>query len=123
MRSSFCLSYHSGFFLGGFERYLPPGAILRQAQDFMFYLYILLCDKAFFYVGITNDLDRRYEKHENGYVKATKHRRPLRLIHFETFLDRKDAKRREQYLKGGNGKKDLEIMLKNYFEKHPWAKV
>jgi len=87
-----------------------------------YYVYILHCSDGLLYTGYTNDLDKRIEKHKKGFVKATKNRRPLKLVHFETFLDRKDAKRREQYLKGGNGKKELEVMLKSYFEKNPWVK-
>ena len=61
--------------------------------------------------------------HEGGYVRSTKNRLPLRLVHYEAFTSEIDAKRREKYLKGGNGKRELEIMLKEYFNKKPWKKV
>ena len=88
----------------------------------MFYTYILHCSDGKLYTGYTNDLTIRFNKHKNGYIKATKNRRLLNLIHYEAFIQEADAKQRELYLKGGNGKKEIEILLKSYFEKYPWIK-
>lgn len=89
----------------------------------MYYVYILHSLKdGKLYTGYTPDLKSRFKAHTGGYVKATKHRRPLELIHYETFLEEIDAKRRETYLKGGNGKKEIDIALQSYFKKHPWKK-
>jgi len=41
---------------------------------------------------------------------------------FVAIIEEKDAKQRELYLKGGNGKKEIEVMLQSYFEKTPWIK-
>ncbi len=76
----------------------------------MFYVYILHSEKnGQLYTGFTNDLKARLSKHQNGFVRTTKHRRPLNLIYYEAYLFESDAKRREKYLKGGNGKEDLRI--------------
>ena len=91
-------------------------------MESFFYIYILHCADGKLYTGYTDNLKKRFEKHRKGFVRATKNRRPLKLIHYEAFIKETDAKRRETYLKGGNGKKELEILLKNYFEKHPWEK-
>jgi putative endonuclease len=89
----------------------------------MFYTYVLHSQKdGKLYTGYTPDLRSRIKAHNNGYVKATVNRRPLDLIHYEAFVEEKDAKQREEYLKGGNGKKELETLLKEYFKKHPWDK-
>jgi putative endonuclease len=72
------------------------------------------------YTGFTDDLRNRIKKHENGFVISTKHRRPLKLIYYEAYLLESDAKRRERYLKGGNGKENLKTQLKNYFNKNEW---
>jgi hypothetical protein len=45
----------------------------------------------------------------------------LRLC-VRAFLFESDAKRRELYLKGGNGKKELEQILEDYFKSNPWNK-
>ena len=88
----------------------------------MFYTYVLHCSDSKLYTGFTPDLKKRLEKHKRGFVRATKNRRPLGLIYYEAFLEKKDAERREKYLKGGNGKKELEILLKDYFNEHSWIK-
>ena len=89
----------------------------------MYYTYILHSQKdGQLYTGYTPDLKNRIKSHESGYVTATKHRRPLILIHYEAFIFESDAKRRELYLKGGNGKKEVEKMLEDYFKKFPWNK-
>jgi len=38
------------------------------------------------------------------------------------FVEESDAKKRETYLKGGNGKKEITVMLESYFNKHEWIK-
>jgi putative endonuclease len=76
----------------------------------MFYIYILFSELyKKLYTGFSNDLKSRYEKHQKGFVKATKHRRPLKLIYYESYLNELDARRREIYLKGGSGKAALKI--------------
>ena len=89
----------------------------------MYYVYILHSRKdGRLYTGFSPDLKSRIKAHEGGFVRATKHRRPFTLIHYEAFLTSEDARRREKFLKGGNGKKDLEAMLQTYFEKNKWEK-
>ncbi len=89
----------------------------------MYYIYILHSKKdGKLYTGYTPDLKNRVKAHNNGYVRSTKNRRPFTLIHYEAFEEQLDAKRREQYLKGGNGKKDIEAMLAVYFKKNNWNK-
>ena len=82
----------------------------------MYYVYILfsLNDKRL-YIGFTKDLKKRFLKHKYGEVKSTKNRRPLKLIYYEAYLKEIDTKRREKYLKGGNGRKEFKIQLKVIF--------
>ena len=88
----------------------------------MYYVYILHCADEKLYTGYSPDLKKRIEKHQKGFVRSTKSRLPIRLIYYEAFIEEKDAKQRELYLKGGNGKKEIEVMLKSYFEMTPWVK-
>ncbi len=62
------------------------------------YIYILLSlkDKKF-YTGFTKDLKDRLSEHAQGEVKSTKNRRPLKLIHYEYFINEGDAKAREVF--------------------------
>ena len=60
------------------------------------------------------DLENRLIQHDNGLVKSTKERRPLKLIYFEVSLNSKDATHREKYLKTSWGKRYIKQRLKNY---------
>ena len=83
----------------------------------MFYVYILFSEKdKQLYTGFTPNLKSRFKAHDNGFVKATKHRRPLKLIYYEAYLKELDARRREKYLKGGNGRGLLKIQLKEILQ-------
>lgn len=71
----------------------------------MYFLYILksLSDN-FIYKGITNNLDRRIEQHNNREVSSTKNHIPLKLIYCEEFNNRIEAREREKYFKSGFGR-------------------
>lgn len=78
-----------------------------------YYIYVLfsLKDKRF-YIGFTEDLKRRLTEHATGFVSSTKARRPLKLIHYEYFIEKADAKAREVFLKSGFGRTQLKESLK-----------
>lgn len=83
----------------------------------MFYAYILLSQKdGKLYTGFTPDLKTRIKKHQDGFVRATKHRLPVKLIYYEAYESEEDARKRETYLKGGKGKGELKIQLKETFK-------
>ncbi len=78
-----------------------------------FYVYTLLSLKdRRFYVGFTTNLKNRLQEHARGGVKSTQSRRPLKLIHYEYFIDERDAKAREVFLKSGFGRSQLKQALK-----------
>jgi putative endonuclease len=80
-----------------------------------YYVYILQSQKNnSLYIGYTSDLKKRYKEHNSGKSKATKPYIPYRLIFYEAFLNRIDAKNREEYLKGGYGRKTIKNMLNRY---------
>lgn len=68
------------------------------------------------YVGITNDLKRRFKMHNEGKVFSTKNRKPFKIIYIETYSDQHDAAAREKFLKSGWGKNYLGRVLKNYIK-------
>ena len=81
-----------------------------------YYVYILHSQKnKSLYIGYTSDLKKRFKEHNNGESVATKPFRPYKLIFYEAFLSRNDAKNREEYLKGGYGRRTIKSMLKKYF--------
>lgn len=63
-------------------------------------IYILYSQKdKGLYVGCTSDVSSRIKRHSSGQVPATKYRRPITLIHTETFEDKAEAFNRERFLK------------------------
>ena len=80
-----------------------------------YYIYILLSEKdAMFYTGYTNDLKERIKQHNEGKVKSTQNRLPLKLVYFEGCVNQQDATHREKYLKSSWGKRYIKERLKNY---------
>jgi putative endonuclease len=77
-----------------------------------YYTYILECADGSFYVGCTNDLDRRLKQHNDSKLGAhyTKIRRPVVLRYSETFADLKTARRREAEIEGWRREKKLALM-------------
>ena len=81
----------------------------------MYYTYVLVSEQdRKFYTGYTQDLKLRFEQHNKGNVQSTKARRPLKLIYYETCINKDDAIRREKYLKTHHGKMFLKKRLKSY---------
>ena len=78
-----------------------------------YYVYILLSGKdGKLYTGFTTNLKNRLQQHARGEVKSTKERRPLKLIHYEYFINEQDAKSREVFLKSGFGRNQMKQALK-----------
>jgi predicted GIY-YIG superfamily endonuclease len=66
-----------------------------------FFLYILECADGSYYIGHTDDLDRRMEQHDQGLgCGYTATRRPLKLAHAQGFETREEALAMERKLKG-----------------------
>ncbi len=80
-----------------------------------FYTYVLQSSKDLnFYVGYTNNLNKRIEDYNKGKVTSTKNRAPLKLIYWEGCLNQQDATHREKYLKTAWGKRYIKHRIKNY---------
>jgi putative endonuclease len=80
----------------------------------MYYVYILRSEKdKSLYIGYTSNLKQRFDEHNAGKSPATKPFRPYKLIFYEAFLNRIDAKNREVYLKSGWGWRTIKKLLKN----------
>lgn len=82
----------------------------------MFFVYILKLKNNYLYTGFTDDLKRRFNQHQNGYVKSTKNLGPLQLIHYEAYILESDARRREKFLKTSDGKLFLKRQLSNFLK-------
>ena len=93
------------------------GHLLRQAGNrsflIMFFVYAIKSEKdGRFYVGFTNNLERRILEHNQGKTKSTKGYVPWVLVYRETVDAMEIARKREKYLKSGIGKK----IIKEYIQ-------
>ena len=77
----------------------------------MWYVYILLCRGNSYYIGITNNLERRFKDHQEGKGGAyTKSHKPIRLVYSEPHPDRSSALKREIQLKTWSRTKKVELV-------------
>ncbi len=76
-----------------------------------YYVYILRSLKdGNFYIGCTSDLKRRLARHNGGWVRSTKARRPFVLVYWEELQTRSEAMRRERKLKSFKKKDKLKLV-------------
>ena len=68
----------------------------------MQYVYVLLCNDGRTYVGCTGDLKKRLNRHNEGGVRATLNRLPVKLIFYSGFNDQYKAFEFERYLNTGS---------------------
>ena len=81
----------------------------------MYYNYVLQSIKnGSFYIGFTNNLRNRLQRHNGKQILSTKRYTPWKLIYHEACLDEKDALRREKYLKTTQGSRLLKRRLKEF---------
>lgn len=66
----------------------------------MYYVYLIKSkNDNKLYIGITNDLRKRFSEHNQGLNQSTKYRRLFGLIYYEAYKSQKDARLREVKLK------------------------
>jgi len=77
-------------------------------------VYVLesLKDKHY-YIGSTKDINKRFKEHENGYVRSTKNRRPLKLKYILEYDDIKTASKMEKIFKKSKDALKRELVRRN----------
>jgi len=75
-------------------------------------VYILECSDKTLYTGITNDLEKRLEQHNNGKdgAKYTRVRRPVKCVYREVQKNRSEASKREFAIKNITRAEKLKII-------------
>ncbi|MDP3957519.1 MAG: GIY-YIG nuclease family protein [bacterium] len=63
------------------------------------------------YVGMSRDIKKRLDEHNNGKVFSTKGYRPWAFVYSEFIGNRVEARKREKYLKGGSGKEFIKKII------------
>jgi len=92
--------------------------VCRQAgalnMENMFTVYaISSLRRNYIYVGMTTNLEERFERHNTGREKTTRAYKPFKLIFTETASARNEARKREKYWKSGVGKEKLRLIRDN----------
>jgi len=78
-----------------------------------FYVYILQSLKdGSYYVGSTNNLEDRVERHNEGRSLYTKGKRPWKLVYSERYEDRPSAVNRENQIKRRKNKGFIEDLVR-----------
>lgn len=66
----------------------------------MYYVYVVECADGTYYTGYTTDVERRVAEHDAGEgAKYTRGRRPVDLVHTESYDTRSAAMSREHEIK------------------------
>ena len=82
-----------------------------------FWTYMLECADRSYYVGHTDDLDRRIAEHESGELRGyTSTRLPVRLVFAREFGSREEALAAELQIKGWSRKKKQALMNRDWAE-------
>ena len=79
----------------------------------IYYTYVLRSEKdGHFYIGLTSCLRKRIYQHNIGKVISAKALRPFKLFCYEEYQDKTTARKREIFLKSGQGRLFLQKKLK-----------
>ena len=80
----------------------------------MYTTYILYSDSLNkYYVGSTNDVDRRLSEHNRKKGKFTDLGIPWKIVYSEVFDSAKQARNRELYIKSRKSRKYIEELIQN----------
>lgn len=89
-----------------------------------YWVYMVLCTDGSYYIGISNDVERRVGEHNSGLDTHcyTFLRRPVRLVYAAEFGEAEDAIRWEKQIKGWSRKKKRALSEGNWNEIRTLAK-
>ena len=78
----------------------------------MFTVYILRSEKiGKFYIGHTEDIDKRLVRHNKGQVTSTRGKGPWAIVYQEYFPNRAEAVQRELEIKSKKSSKYIERLI------------
>ena len=78
----------------------------------MFYTYIIYSpsiDK--YYIGYTENLDWRLERHNSGWGRFSSRGIPWELVYSESFQTKSEAIKRENEIKRWKSRKKIEVLI------------
>lgn len=81
----------------------------------MFFVYILKSpNTGKYYIGCTNNIENRLNKHNKGIVRSTKAYKPWKIVYKEKFNTLSKARKRENQIKSWKSKKSVERLIKKF---------
>ena len=82
-----------------------------------FWVYMLQCADGSYYVGHTDDLEKRISEHKGGQLEGyTSTRRPVRVVFTQDFPSRAEALAAELQIKGWSRKKKVALTSGDWTE-------
>ena len=81
-------------------------------SELMPYTYILKTIKDTYYIGSTNNIDERLNKHNKGEIKSTKNKLPVKLVFKEYYQTKSEAQKKEYKIKKWKSRKMIETLIK-----------
>ena len=95
---------------GGGSNPLAPTSLRKITLKYntLVTLYVLKGETGKRYVGITNDLKRRLKEHRSKRSKGSQVLGEFVVLLTEEYQDHKSARKREKFLKSGQGRKWLD---------------
>mgnify|MGYP003642746190 CR=1 FL=1 len=87
-----------------------------KQENKLHYVYIVECADGTYYTGYTTSVERRLNEHNYSFkrgAKYTRSRRPVTLIHQETYPTRSQALKREHAIKKLSRKKKQQIITES----------
>ena len=74
--------------------------IQAPQHGFMWFVYILLCNDESYYIGSSNDVEKRFKEHLDGKGgRYTRSHKPVKLVYKEELANKSEALKREAELK------------------------
>jgi len=64
-----------------------------------------------YYIGSTHDLSLRLQRHNDGWTKSTKAKRPWIIVYFKEFLNKSDALKHELEIKRMKSRSYIERLV------------
>ena len=78
-----------------------------------YYVYIIQSElDGSYYIGSTQNLEDRLERHNQGRSKYTKTKRPWKLVYSEEFPAKGSAMKKENYIKKRKSKNYIEELIR-----------
>ena len=78
----------------------------------MFTMYIIQSiQSGRYYIGSTDNLEKRLVRHNKGYSRYTKGKGPFKLVYKEEFAGRSEAVKREYYIKSLKSRSAIEKLI------------